>query len=297
MRTFQLTDAVHGIAFGEPETTSVYVVNDLQPTIIDTGKSADAAELLTGIDEVGVDPSTVDTAIVSHVHLDHAGGTAALADAASNLTVVVHGSTASFLTDAEKHDRLVESTKRAMGGTFSKIGASSVLSSDTVRPVKDGDTIDTGKGELRLLSTPGHSFDHLSVWWPVDGTLFLNESIGSYYPRADVWVPPATVPGFDPDKARESISTQRDLTPERVALSHVGARENPETVFETAKRRLEEFDRQVPELYHEHDGNLKATRAAVRRELVGLDGSYDEATVATEASVQTRGFLSAHDLI
>lgn len=156
--------------------------------------------------------------------------------------------------------------------------------------------IDLDNRTLELLHTPGHAPDHVSAWLPEAGLLFANEAIGSHYAKTDTWVPPATVPRFDPDAVREAINRLETLDPDIVAFSHFGVHLDPTTVFDRMRERLATFDRRVPELYEDHDGDLAATEKAVGEELLEMD-DYDDGVRAMQRRVQTRGFLMHHNLL
>src|SRR2546427_844576 len=53
---------------------AVYLIDDEQKAIIETGTSWDASEILEAVKTFGLQPSDIDALVVSHIHLDHAGG-------------------------------------------------------------------------------------------------------------------------------------------------------------------------------------------------------------------------------
>lgn len=286
MTTFSVAPDVNGIELGLEGTVAAYLVDDERPAIIETGMAESTERLIEGIRDLGVDPATVEHVVPGHAHLDHAGGARALLERAPDATVYVHGSMVEWLTDAERLDRLVESSREALGDSFAAIGApDGPLPAERVTTVPDGGTtIETGDRTLEVLHTPGHSVDHVSVWDADAALLFSNEVLGRYYPRADTWLPPTTLPKFDFAAVEESMARLRDLEPETLVLSHVGVRPDVDRAFERAADRLEAFRERVPELYAANDGDLAATREAVGRELVTLQPEYS----ATEHRTQTR---------
>src|SRR6056297_393076 len=88
--------------FGTPQLLATYLLDAAEPAILDAGTVAGAERILDAMDTVGIDPAAVETILVSHVHLDHAAGTARLLAACENATVVVHERGLPYLTDAER---------------------------------------------------------------------------------------------------------------------------------------------------------------------------------------------------
>jgi len=53
---------------------AVYLIDDDRKAIIETGTSWDASKILEAVKTFGLHPSDIDVLVVSHIHLDHAGG-------------------------------------------------------------------------------------------------------------------------------------------------------------------------------------------------------------------------------
>lgn len=296
MATFQVTDDVYGIDLEmfDTEVLSAYVIDGDEPVLIETGYPRGISQLRSGLRAVGVDPSELAHAVISHVHIDHSGGAARLVDDSPDIAVYIHEATADHLVDPSG---LTESSREAMGNHFEEMGEPDPIPPENVVQVgDDGLDVDAGDRTLCLFSTPGHSPDHISAWDPASETLFANEAVGSHYPRADRWVPPSTLPRFDVEAVRTSADRLREFDARRLALSHFGVRTDPETALETAVKALDRFERRIPELYREHEEDLAATERAVREELVALDG-YADAIESFETRFQTRGFLHHRGLL
>lgn len=289
MDVFQVTDDVYGIDLQmfDSEVLAAYIVTSDDPVLIETGYPRGIERLRDALESVGVPPADLAHAVVSHVHIDHSGGAALLVEDNPELSVYIHDVTADHLLDPAG---LTESSRDAMGEHFSEMGEPEPMPAENLVRVDDeGTEIDAGDRTVSLVPTPGHSPDHLAVWDPTSGVLFGNEAVGSYYPRADTWLPPSTLPRFDVEAVRRSIDRLREFDADWFAMSHFGCRDDPEAALTTAAETLDEFERRVPELYREH-GDLDTTEAAVREELIGLD-EYAEGIRAFETRFQTRGFL------
>jgi len=296
MSTFEVTDGVYGIDVGLFDTgvASVYLFDDVEPTLVDAGAAACAGAITEGIAECGLEPADLSNVVLSHVHADHSGAASALVEAAPEADVYIHEMTAPHLTDPAG---LVESSRQAMGEHFESIGEQGPVPEENVTGVPDaGTTVDTGEYSLELIHAPGHSPDHFAVHNPERELLFAAECLGIYLRRADRWFPPGTLPNFDVAAIREAIDRLRDIEPAEILFPHFGVwPEAPAAAFETAERELARFDERIPEL-HEETGSAEATKRTVAEELLDLSPPYDPTVEGFYASLVTDGFLKYHCL-
>jgi glyoxylase-like metal-dependent hydrolase (beta-lactamase superfamily II) len=290
---FDVTDGVFGIdaeLFG-PGFASVYLFDDEEPTLLDTGAAACAETIIDGLFECGCPPDELEHIVCSHVHTDHTGSVSALLEKAPNANVYIHELTAPHLTDPT---RLIESSRRAMGEHFDDVGEQGPVSEENVVTVPDdGMTLDIGSNSLEFVHAPGHSPDHCAVWNPERRLLFAAECLGNHFDRVDRWFPPASVPNFDVETTERTIDRLRGLDPDRIILPHFGVVEEPTTAFERSMRALHRFDRRILELY-ETAGSLDATIEAVADELVDISPPYTTQIEAFQAELATKGYLNYH---
>jgi glyoxylase-like metal-dependent hydrolase (beta-lactamase superfamily II) len=292
---FEVTEGVYGIDVGlfDGTVASVYLFDDEEPTLVDTGAAATTDRLLDGVASCGVDPADLEHVVCSHVHTDHSGGAADVLERAPEASVYIHELTADHLVDPAG---LVASSRRAMGEAFELLGEQPPVPGDRVVRVEGGEVLDIGANTLELRHHPGHSPDHLAVWNPERELLFAAECLAMYLPAADRWLPPGTLPNFDPDQVLESVAALRELEPETVVLPHFGV--SPlagEELFDTAARTVERFDKRVQALYAEHE-DAEATVAAAGEELIDVSPPYDPVVESFYAKLITEGYLRHHDL-
>lgn len=292
-RTFEITDRVHGLNLGLDGTLSSFVVVDEEPTLIDAGTASAVNQIVEGLKSIGISPRDLSNIVVSHIHLDHSGAAAGLADLAKDLDVYVHESTAHHLVDPTK---LIRSSKKVLGDEFEKLGAPNSLTEEYIVPVPDdGVTIDCGQRTLNIVHTPGHSPDHVSVLDQEADIAFANEAIGRYYSRTDCWVPPVTIPQFDIEGVYDAINLLQSFAPEIVAFSH--ARTLPaEETFSRAEFRMDKFTSQIP-VWFDETGDFDETVRRVCEELLTLADGYPEDVVKAQADICTQGILDYYDKV
>lgn len=206
--------------------------------------------LLDALQDHGLGPGDVRYVLVTHAHLDHAGGAGALIEACPNATLLAHPRAARHLIDPEK---LVKSATAVYGearfrALYGRIGP---IPAERVRVLEDGDTFDLGGATLRVHHTTGHAKHHLVVDDPATGTVFTGDTFGLVYPRlqrAGRFAFPSTSPtDFDPAAARASVAKVVSLGQPTVCPTHFGEVTEPAAVAAQMDRWLERAGRWLDE--------------------------------------------------
>ncbi|MFB6168188.1 MAG: MBL fold metallo-hydrolase [Haloferacaceae archaeon] len=207
---------VYCVDTGEYEVAdygAVYVVDAAEPAVVDTGIGADRDRVFAALDELGIAPQHV---LVTHVHLDHAGGAGYLAERYPEATVYVHERGARHLVDPSQ---LVAGTKAAVDDQWRFYDEPLPVPADRVEAVSDGDAVDLGDRAVDVVGAPGHA-PH-QVMYDDDGTLFAADAMGIYTPEGGVR-PTSPPPQFDLFACLEDVATVRALQPEVVCYGHFG---------------------------------------------------------------------------
>jgi glyoxylase-like metal-dependent hydrolase (beta-lactamase superfamily II) len=171
---------------GFEELNSVYVVASEQPTLVETGPGSDEPVVCAALADLGIGPDDLAHVVVTHVHMDHAGGAGALLERFPTATLWVHERGARHVVDPS---RLIASTARTYGEERMRsfFGETRPCPAERVRAIADGDRIDLGDRALEVISTPGHASHHVALLDTTSGAMFTGEAIGSHLPWAD-WV-------------------------------------------------------------------------------------------------------------
>ncbi|QLD90705.1 MBL fold metallo-hydrolase [Natronomonas salina] len=223
---------------GTPGALSLYVVDAPEPAVVDTGAADSVPHILDALDELGIDPGAVAHVLVTHVHLDHAGGAGLLADELPNATFHVHERGLPYVTDAEKLARLKESVDRAMG-TENAYGEPELLDASRCRSVAGGETVDLGDRELDLIDAPGHAPHHYAAFDPATEGLFSIDAAGMHL--AGEMRPTTPPPGFDLETNLETVDRLRAYDPEKNFYGHYGPG------GDDAVRELDRYERMLPD--------------------------------------------------
>lgn len=229
---------------GQREFNSVYLIGAREPTLVEAASAADAAVLMAALDALGLGPGDLAHVVVTHVHLDHAGGVSGLLARYPRATVWVHERGAPHLVDPT---RLVASTARTYGAARMEelYGRTDAVDPDRVRAVNDGDRIELGDRTLRVVGTPGHASHHVALHDSETGAVFSGEAIGSHLPWAGVFRPALPPPEVDVELALASIDRIGALRPTVVLTSHFGPVTDPTAGLGRAAARIRAWSETV----------------------------------------------------
>ncbi len=243
MYTFgSITDSIAFIdngLLGIPGVGATYVLRGDEIAIVETGTSLSAPIILAGLEALAIAPKDVRHILLTHVHMDHAGGAGALAHAMPDARVYIHGLTAEHLVDAS---RLIPSAERALAEMFVRHGTMVPLAPERIVAAQDL-RLSLGRGlTVEAVATPGHSPDHLAYSIPEQAALFCGDSIGISLPAHRFIGPVTPPPGFDPVAQRATFEALRRLPLEHLLFSHWGAsQDEPHRLIERLYEGFEEF--------------------------------------------------------
>jgi len=243
-----IADGVYAIDtdFHRPRFDAAYLmVEDGRAAFIDTGTTYTVPRLLAALAALGLPISAVDWVIVTHVHLDHAGGAGALMQELPNARLVVH-------PRGERHMvnplALLMSARRVYGaeeiahsyGKVMPVPRERVVTSD------DGMTIHLASRPLQLIDTPGHARHHHCIWDARTRGFFTGDTFGLSYCEFDTargpWLLPTTTPiQFDPEPLRQSVRRMLSYEPQRLYLTHYGCVENVSVLGEMMLSQIDEM--------------------------------------------------------
>ncbi len=221
-RTYQID--VHDM--GIPERTAVYVLRGERTALIESGPTPGASYVLAGLKALGVRPEEVHYILVTHIHLDHAGGSGYLLKHLPNARVYVHAKGARHLNDPS---RLIAGAREIYGANFDRFFGEVVpVPADRLHSPTDGETLDLGGRVLTFYDTPGHAPHCLSVYDSATRGVFPGDAAGiRFYSLVkkcglEFLLPSAVPPQFEPEAAIASARRLRALEPEYVYFTHFG---------------------------------------------------------------------------
>jgi glyoxylase-like metal-dependent hydrolase (beta-lactamase superfamily II) len=241
--TFEAAEGIQAIdtrMCGRDRVTSSYLVRAQEPAIVETGPTTSVSAVLAGLEELGVGRNDLAHIVVTHIHLDHAGGAGALAPHFPEATVWVHERGAPHLADPAK---LVQSASRVYGEERLRemFGSVDPVPGDRLRALADGDKVNLGDRALEALYTPGHAGHHVCLADSATGGVFVGDAVGVFLPDVRILRPATPPPEFDLDLAVASIERVQALRPPLILFSHFGPAPEVEHLTALAIRRLRKW--------------------------------------------------------
>lgn len=201
--------------------TAGYLIRGERPCLVETGAAHSAGAVVDTLAELGVGAADLATIVVTHIHLDHAGGVGDLAAAFPNAQVAVHEAGARHLADPS---RLMASAERVFGDVLDELfGRLRPTDAERITVLSGDDAIDLGGGRrLESFDSPGHARHHVGLLDTVSGDLYTGDAAGVWTPETGDLRPATPPPEFDLDAALGSLDRMRERTPTRLLFSHFG---------------------------------------------------------------------------
>jgi glyoxylase-like metal-dependent hydrolase (beta-lactamase superfamily II) len=206
--------------------TAGYLIDGPAPVLIETGSQSSVPAVRAALAELGVGAADLASVVVTHIHLDHAGGVGDVAAAFPGATVYVHPLGARHLADPT---RLVDSASRVYGDLLDSLyGRLAPTAADRIRALEDEEAIVVGGGRvLTAVHSPGHAKHHLALHDSGSGLLFVGDAVGVRLPDVGLLRPATPPPDFDLDLALGSLHRFAERRPSALALAHFGVLPDP----------------------------------------------------------------------
>jgi len=246
------------------------IVEAGRATIVDTGTRHSVTRILAAIAALGLEPGDVDWVVLTHVHLDHAGGAGTLMAALPSARLVVHPRGARHMIDPT---RLWQATCDVYGA------ANAERMYGKVDPVPAARVIEAGDGlEIRLagrllqcFDAPGHARHHVMVRDEASGWIFAGDTFGISYREFDVdgrafAFPSSTPVQFEPEVLCNTIDRMLALEPEAILLTHYSAVRDVQRIGDTLKR----LTRRYADIGLAHQSAGQARASNIQSDLTAL---------------------------
>ena len=287
--------SIHTIdtGFQRPCFDAAYlIVENGRGAFVDCGTSLSVPQMLAAIAEANLEPSSIDWLLLTHVHLDHAGGAGALMRELPNARAVVHPRGAPHMIDPA---RLIAGATAVYGEEEMAKSYGSILPipPERVDIAHDGHVVELAGRKLVCIDTPGHALHHVCIWDEQTRSLFTGDTFGISYRDFDsargVHIFPTTTPvQFDPAALKASIARLIALQPRAAYLTHYGRVEHLETLaaelawqidamvaiaekHADAKDRHARISEDLANLYAPRAAAISGLPEATARQLLALD--------------------------
>ena len=198
-----------------------YLVLGAKNAVIDPGPSLARSGLLSALAKAGVRPGDIHYIVLTHIHIDHAGGTGDIIKDLPNAMVLAHSRARPHLVDPAM---LWNASLKTLGDLAMKYGPIEPVPENRVIAATDHMKLDLGGGTvMEVYLTPGHAAHHLSLFDSATGILIAGEAAGVCVNGV---VRPATPPPFKLEETLASIDRLIELEPHKICYGHFGCYDN-----------------------------------------------------------------------
>ena len=148
---------------------STYLILGEKKVLVDIGPRVGVRGRLKSLNEAGIKPEEIDYVILTHIHIDHAGGTGTALKSLTNARVLVHPRGRQHLIDTTA---LWNASLETSPELSSKYGQFEPVPEGKIVVIEDSMKLDLGKGVvLEFIMTPGHASHHVSIFQRKDRVL------------------------------------------------------------------------------------------------------------------------------
>jgi glyoxylase-like metal-dependent hydrolase (beta-lactamase superfamily II) len=260
---------------GWERVTAGYLIEGDAPVLVETGSQSSVPALLAHLGRLGLGPDDLAGVVVTHIHLDHAGGVGDVARAFPKATVYVHPKGARHLADPT---RLVESAARVYGPLLDSLyGRLDPTPAERIHILEDGEEVRVSANRfLTAVDSPGHAKHHLGLHDNWSGTMFVGDAVGVKLPDGGVLRPSTPPPDFDLDLALESLGKFAARRPTGLALAHYGLLADPLDVLDEADGTLRRWASVAEGAYRNGEDIAAALSATFAGDLDGVAEEHRE---------------------
>lgn len=210
-----------------------YLLRSEKNAIIDVGPKAAIPNLLSALSELGMSPKEVDYIILTHIHIDHAGGAGTAIREMDRAKVLAHSRARRHLIDPTT---LWENSQKTLGKLAIQYGDIESVPENRILDCEDLMKLNLGRGlVLEVYLTPGHAPHHLSLFDRASGVLIAGEAAGVCLGGA---IRPATPPPFKLEDALSSIDRLIGLEPKLLCYGHFGCYDNAPERLRAIRQKL-----------------------------------------------------------
>jgi glyoxylase-like metal-dependent hydrolase (beta-lactamase superfamily II) len=199
------------------------IIDAGRAAFVDVGTNFSVPYLLAALAQLGVPRAAVDYLLLTHVHLDHAGGAGRLMQELPQAVAVLHPRGAPHMLDPSK---LIAGARAVYGARLEELYGELVpIPAARLHVAADGERVQLGGRSLELIHTPGHALHHYAVVDAAHRSIFSGDTFGISYRALDTahgnFITPTTPPSqFDPQQHVASIDRMLGYQPQSIYLMH-----------------------------------------------------------------------------
>lgn len=217
------------------ESIGAFLMNTSKgPILIETGPESTFEQLKNGIEKAGFKVSDILAVLLTHIHFDHAGAAWKLATNGTKIYVHEIG-----LPHLAQPERLWNSAAQIYGEDMKRFwGEMKPIPEHLLIAANDGDIIDFGDVQIKVIYTPGHAIHHNAYQW--NDIIFTGDVAGCKIKDGPV-VPPCPPPDINLEHWKHSLQKLRAAKPEQLYLTHFSKQDEPLKLIDELEQELDRW--------------------------------------------------------
>jgi glyoxylase-like metal-dependent hydrolase (beta-lactamase superfamily II) len=231
---------------GLPERTGCYVLIENEGvTLIETAASPSKPFIEKGLNALNLELQDIKHIILTHIHLDHAGGAGLFASQCPGAKIIVHPKGIRHLANPT---RLIEGAKAVYGERFDAFFNPILpIPFEQMEALNHGEILRLSpERTLTFLDHPGHAKHHYGIYDSLTKGMFVGDTVGVHYKTLEdrghpLFLPSTSPNQFDPDAMRESMASIQSFHPERLYFGHYSMSEEVEEAYHQVSMWLDLF--------------------------------------------------------
>ena len=249
---------------GRPHSIAAALLeSDGHAAIVDPGPASTLPAIREQLGARGLKVADVEAIFVTHIHLDHSGGTGALVRENPRLQVYVHNVGAPHMIDPTK---LVASATRLWGEGLPKMfGNTLPVPKENLRILEGGEKIVLGNSKIDVEYTPGHAWHHVSYFDDSSGVAFVGDTGGIHIDNGPFILPATPPPDISLEIWENSFAAILARRPSRLFLTHFGYAEKPAEHIDEFRTRLHRWAALAAEVLQSASDESEAKKTFVAR--------------------------------
>jgi len=222
---------------GRPRSIAAALLeSDGHRAVVDPGPGSTLDTFRQRLQARGIGVGDLHAILLTHIHLDHAGGTGALVGENPRLAVYVHKNGAPHVMDPSK---LLTSAQRLWPNDLQRLfGEVLPVPAENLRILEGGETLTLGSRRLEVVYTPGHASHHVSYFDNKEGVAFVGDTTGVRIEGNSFVMPATPPPDIDLGIWDTSFAAILERQPARLFLTHYGYSDNPSEHIRLFRERL-----------------------------------------------------------
>lgn len=229
-----------------PYLAAIHLIEDSgEVALVDTGTNDSLPAVHAALERLRLSAASVKYIVLTHIHLDHAGGAGVMMQAFPRAKLVVHPRGTRHMIAPEK---LLVGVRAVYGAeaTAKLYGDLLPVPAERIIEATDGLRLTLGQRSLTCVDTPGHARHHICLFDEKSRSLFTGDLFGLSYREFDVdgrkFIFPTTTPSqFEPKEMHTSIDRVLSLQPDACYLTHYTRVTPVDTLAQQLHEQIDDF--------------------------------------------------------